>query len=142
LTISFLTRHFDSCAQDQVNISGSSQEFVGESGAITWSHDGIRSFLQFRGSPAYHRRDLFCNLSASRQRRGSAFSRKRELPFPPLISCEKDGGLRLGRGLRVSLSRTPRRGPPVTSEKTSSLLKNCPVNPKGIFYPNVQMNVN
>lgn len=26
----------------------SSQEFVGESGAITWLHDGIRSFLKFR----------------------------------------------------------------------------------------------
>ena len=33
---------------------------------------------------------------------------------------EKDGGLRLGRGLRVSLSQTPRRGPPGTSEKAAS----------------------
>ncbi len=44
--------------------------------------------------------------------------------FPPLISCEKDGGL-----------------PPVHFEKTLSLLKNCPENPKGIFRPNVQMDV-
>ena len=36
--------------------------------------------------------------------------------FPPLISCEKDGGL-----------------PPVHFEKTLSLLKNCPENPKGLL---------
>ena len=50
----------------------------------------------------------------------SAFSRKRELRFPPLISCEKDGGL-----------------PPVTSEKTLSLMKHCSVIPKGVFSLNV-----
>ncbi len=52
-------------------------------------------------------RDLFYDLSASRQRRrGSALSRKRDLRFPPLISREKDGGL-----------------PPGTSENAASSSK-------------------
>ncbi len=66
----------------------------------------MRSFLQFRGSPAL-KRDLFYDVSTSRF--GEAGLRilprsfgARELRLPPLIRREKVSGL-----------------PPVTAEKTS-----------------------
>jgi len=65
----------------------------------------MRSFLLFQGSQP----GLFYDLSASRYA-GLRISASGGLRLPPLISREKDGGLRLGRA---------RRGPPVTTEKTS-----------------------
>jgi hypothetical protein len=61
------------------------------------------SFLPFRASPA--RRGLFYDLSVE-----GYFPLPDLSGFPPLISPEKDGRLRLGRA---------RRGPSVTSEKSS-----------------------
>jgi len=84
-------------------------------------HNGIRSSLRFRGS----RPGLFCNLSAGDSCPLRILPLPRELRFPPLISCEKHSGL-----------------PPVTAEKTLSLLKNCSVNPKGIFSLNIEMDLN
>ncbi len=66
----------------------------------------IRSFLLFQGS----RPGLFYDLSAGESCPPRIPPINQGLRFPPLISREKDGGLRLGRA---------RRGPPVTTEKTS-----------------------
>jgi hypothetical protein len=82
----------------------------------------IRSFLLFQGSRPGLFYDLsvgdFCPLRIPPINRG--------LRLPPLISREKDSGLRLGRAFRPrALGREARRGPPVTSEKTSCPSRYC-----------------
>jgi len=66
----------------------------------------MSSFLLFQGS----RPGLFYDLSAGESCPLRIPPINRGLRFPPLISRENDSGLRLGRA---------RRGPPVTSEKTT-----------------------
>jgi len=75
----------------------------------------MSSFLLFQGS----RPGLFYDLSAG-ESYPLRISASGGLRFPPLISREKDSGLRLGRAFRLrALGREARRGPPVTTEKTS-----------------------